>query len=176
MEKQIILPEDVKLTEEVKTLFKDENGKYYLTKEGAQQKLATHFPCKCGNGIREKFRMYCDKCEPKPTPPPFKEWDGKTPLYSESMDRFFFKEEEILDAIAYESFDAENMILKICEPNYFYEINNDYWEDILPENFEELPEEIKKKLDELNEAIETYGKPASWTPSKYVTSIKLKAK
>ena len=59
MEKQIILPEHVELTEEVKTLYKDKDGKYYLSKEGAQNKLATHLQCDCGNGIREKYRVYC---------------------------------------------------------------------------------------------------------------------
>ena len=35
MEKQIILPENIELTEEVKTLYKDKDGKYYLSKEEA---------------------------------------------------------------------------------------------------------------------------------------------
>ena len=80
MEKQIILPENVELTEEVKTLYKDKDGRYYLSKQGAQEKLATHFKCKCGNGIREKLRIFCDACEPSPKPKEilFKDWDGKS--------------------------------------------------------------------------------------------------
>lgn len=78
--KIIILPEDVVLTPETKVLYKSDNGKYYLNEKGAREKLATHFKCNCGNGIREKFRIHCDNCEP-PKKEYFKEWDLKTPVY-----------------------------------------------------------------------------------------------
>lgn len=171
MEKQVILPQDIELTEEVKTLYKDKDGKYYLSKEGAQQKLATHFPCNCGNGIREKYRIYCDNCEPPQTPKPFKDWDGEMPLYSNAYDKYFFDLSNLEEFIAEENIKEEDLDLYLCEPNYYSEVTIDYWEDVLTEDQESLPKDIQEKLDALNEAIEKHEKPASWSPSKYRTRI-----
>jgi hypothetical protein len=171
MEKQIILPEHIELTEETKTLYKDKDGHFYLSKERAQEKLATHFPCKCGNGIREKFRIYCDNCEPAEKPKPFKDWDGETPLYLDSEDKYFFSKEELDDYIHDNELNPEELTFFICEPNYYSNVELDSWEDVLTEDQEELPKEIQTKLDELNDAINNYGKPASWSPSKYRTKV-----
>lgn len=170
MEKTMVLPENVELTEEIKTLYKTKDGRYFLSKEGAQEKLATHFPCKCGNGIREKYRIHCDNCEPKKVIP-FKEWDGKTPLYCNNYDRYFFELDDLISAIEDEDLDKESIDLRICEPSYFREVDSDYWEDVMPENMEELPKVIKEKLAELNETIKNYKEPASWSPTKYRTTV-----
>ena len=47
----MIFPEDIEITEETKVLYKNGDGKFYLTKESAQQAKATHFHCKCGQGV-----------------------------------------------------------------------------------------------------------------------------
>ena len=168
MEKQIILPENVELTEEVKTLYKDKDGKYYLSKEGAQEKLATHFKCKCGNGIREKYRIFCDACEPPKKPKETKEWDGKSMLYID--DRYFNDVEEIEEWCEDEGIDKHTLEIYICDRNYLSEVSEDYWEDVFAEDGE-LPKEIRVKLDELNKAIKEYDKPMSWSPSKYIAKF-----
>ena len=167
MEKKIIMPEDVVLTEETKTLYKDSEGKYYLSEAGAREKLATHFKCKCGNGIREKYRIFCDSCEPAPVEH-FKDWDLKTPVYCGRYDRYFFDLGELTDYMHDNELKPEDMSLYICEPNYLSQIDSEYWQDDLPED-RDLPKIIEEKLAELNEAIKEYGKPISWTPSKYKT-------
>lgn len=170
MEKEIILPENVELVEEIKTLYKDKDGKYYLSKEGAQEKLATHFKCKCGNGIRKKYRLFCDACEPPKEKPPVKEWDGKSMLYVSEFDQYFNEVEEIEEYCEDEETDKHDLTIYICEGNYLREVNEDYWEDVFAEDGE-LPKEIQAKLNELNEAIENYKKPMSWSPSKYIAKL-----
>lgn len=168
MEKQIILPENIELTEEVKTLYKDKDGKYYLSKEGAQEKLATHFKCKCGNGIREKYRIFCDACEPPAKPKKTKVWDGESMLYV--SDKYFSDVEEIEEYCEMEEIDKNTLTIYICDGNYLSEVSEDYWEDVFAEDGE-LPKEIRAKLDELNKAIEDYKKPISWSPSKYIAKF-----
>ena len=170
MEKQIILPENVELTEEVKTLYKDKDGKYYLTKEGAQNKLATHLKCDCGNGIREKYRVFCDACKPPTPKSPVKDWDGKSMLYVSDWDKYFNEVEEIEDYCVDEEIDKEDLTIYICDGNYLWSVDDDYWADIYAEDGE-LPKEIQVKLDELNEAIKNYNKPISWSPSKYIAKF-----
>ena len=170
MEKQIILPENVELTEEVKTLYKDKAGIYYMSKEGAQDKLATHFKCKCGNGIREKYRIFCDACEPPAKPKETKAWDGESMLYVNDFDKYFSDVEEIEEYCEMEEIDKQTLTIYICDGNYLSEVSEDYWEDVFAEDGE-LPKEIRAKLDELNKAIEDYKKPMSWSPSKYIAKF-----
>jgi hypothetical protein len=169
MNKQIV-PEDVQVEKEERAVYRNGDGKYYLTEEGARQAAATHFNCKCGNGVREKFRIYCDSCEPPKQQPTFKDWDGKTPLYCNANDRYFFDPSEIDDFLSDNEFTVENLDLRICEPNYYNEVNSDYWEDVMPEDGDgDLPKELAEALAEFNAKIEAYGKPASWSPTKYRT-------
>ena len=170
MEKQIILPENVELTEEVKTLYKDKDGKYYLSKKGAQDKLATHFKCKCGNGIREKYRIFCDACEPPAKPKETKAWDGESMLYVNDFDKYFSDVEEIEEYCEMEEIDKHTLTIYICDGNYLSQVSEDYWEDVFAEDGE-LPKEIRAKLDELNKAIKDYKKPMSWSPSKYIAKF-----
>ncbi len=168
---QIILPENIELTEEVKTLYKDKDGKYYLSKEGAQDKLATHFRCKCGNGIREKFRIFCDSCGPpvKPKEIISKDWDGKSMLYVEDFDKYFLDFQEIEEYCDDNDHDKDTLAIFICDGNYLGEITDEYWADVLAtdDEYAKVPKAIQEKLDELNEAIRNHKEPVTWSPSKY---------
>jgi hypothetical protein len=173
----IILPENVELTEEVRTLYKDKNGKYYLSRETAEAKLATHFHCKCGNGIRQTHRIYCDACEPKQIIPS-KDWDGKSMLYVEDFGKFFSDVQEIEEYCHEQIEDGEDvdkhaLTIFICEGNYYNTIPEDYWSDIqeTEDGYVSFPKTIKQKLDELNQAIVDYKEPATWSVSKYRANI-----
>jgi hypothetical protein len=52
------------------------------------------------------------------------------------------------------------------------EISSDYWEDIIPENMEDLPKEINDALETFNKVIRE-AKPISWRPGKIRTTYYL---
>ena len=65
---------------------------------------------------------------------------------------------------------SEDLRLVICEPNKMEQVSSDYWEDILPESMERLPEEVEKALEALNNVIRE-AKPISWRPGKKRTTV-----
>ena len=119
--------------------------------------LATHLKCDCGNGIREKYRVYCSSCEPPKPKPAVKDWDGESMLYVSEWDKYFNEVEEIEDYCVDEDIDKHDLTIYICEGNYLWAVSDDYWADIYADDVDELlPKEIQVKLDELNEAIKNY--------------------
>lgn len=105
---------------------------------------------------------------------PFKEWDGITPLCLYDDSKFFFSEDDITDYLYEDDADpiaAEDLMLMICEPNYYPQIRyEDYVEDIMPEDWDgDFPKELEKRLIEINEFIKTM-KPCSWGEGRFRTS------
>ena len=108
---------------------------------------------------------------------PFKEWDRKTPVYSESFDKYFFSVDELSD-FCYddEITDDENgtvLKLLICEPNYLSEIDfNNVWCELVPENFDRIEDVASKDLldimDKFNKIVKNHA-PVSWYPGEYRT-------
>ncbi len=109
---------------------------------------------------------------------PYKEWDGKGMLYQfDSTDQYFNDEDDVrdyLDQIIDEGGSKEDIRLVICEPQYLPEVEEDYFEDVLPEDWDlkHVSKDVLKKLTELNEEIRKC-RPASWIGGKYRTSINL---
>jgi hypothetical protein len=129
----------------------------------ARYKGCTHRACRdCGNPTPKSY-LICDKCRHKKEVKrywamPSKEWDGKTPLYSEELDQYFFD-------LEYDEMSLASMRLVICEPVKYRKLDEDYWEDCLPEDGE-LPEDIKKAIDDLNSILES-TEPTSFMPGKF---------
>jgi hypothetical protein len=62
----------------------------------------------------------------------------------------------------------------ICEPNYAWQIDPDYYCDILPEDstLEDVYPELAAAIDEVNKLIRKKEKTMSWRSGKYRTAIK----
>ncbi len=108
----------------------------------------------------------------------FKEWDGRTPLYSEAYDTYFFDEDNIICYCEDEGIRPTDLRLIICEPETPHQIDDAYWEEIYPENmgFDEVASErVRKALSELNEAL-AQEKPWSWFPGEFRTEYKIEEK
>jgi hypothetical protein len=101
---------------------------------------------------------------------PKQEWDGNTPLYSDSHDRYFMHPDDLLDMLADDEYGAtiDDLRLIICEPNYPRQIESDIWCDDLPEEGE-LPPEMQTAMDAFNEVIRRQS-PLSWSPGKFATT------
>jgi hypothetical protein len=123
---------------------------------------STHQLCEtCGE--QYETRSWCRPCHAKKRNEkflsfPVEKWDGETPLCLFDSDTYFFNE-DILDFLADEP-DTELQICK-CSPIHLHLLDDDIWCDELPEDGE-VPEEVSKALDALNEAIKKAG-PVAWT-------------
>ena len=169
----------------------DRNGLFFGKEEmAARYSGATHVRCTgCGNAISKN--SYCNDCNEKKYTrqylnAPRQEWDGKTPLYSETRDQWYsniddladdaycFAEENgyLIDGDYDHIFVFDKMRLYLGTPTKLSNVDQDYWCDDLAED-QDLPGEILDALDALNEAIDKVNaeSPCSWEPSKVVAVI-----
>ncbi len=137
----------------------------------ARYRGCTHRSCKdCGKPTPKGY-LICDECRYKKEVKkyqdmPSREWDGKTPLYSDEFDQYFFDLESAEEyGFDHGGISTGSMRLVICEPVEYRRLDDDYWEECLPEDGE-LPEDIKKAIDDLNSILEN-TEPASFVPGKF---------
>lgn len=148
-------------------LWVSSNGRAYKEEHLARFDGCTHKKCECGK-ITEKRYIKCKDCRDKIKwqkfiEMPVKAWDGETPLVIYDTDQYFLSIEDIEDYCEHEGCHIDRLDLIICRPNYFNEIDTDYWSDVLPEDNEDLPVEMADILNDLNEVISKLP-PCSWRP------------
>ena len=135
----------------------------------------THVPCdNCGEPI-PKIYTRCDKCRWDQEIERYnqlekKEWDSETPLYSQAADRYIFDSGDIDDLLAEgdDGITVEDLRLVLCYPCYLQTVEIDYWENDLPDDYDEdsLPVDVINALEILNDAIKKSG-PVSWLPGDF---------
>ena len=137
---------------------------------------STHKLCDCGKIMCNGWTK-CEWCRAKSDTEryyklPYKEWDGKAPLVLHDSDEYFFDEDAIHVYCEENDIRPTDLRLVTCEPNYLSEIQEDRWEDILPEDryLKDIYPELCKKIDELNKYIKTLP-ITSWGSGKYRTSL-----
>ena len=179
-EKKVIFPEDSETAScEIKTVWVSRNGHVFFDERGARWEGATHLHCKeCGKPVLKPY-ILCPSCEDNKDKERYekrekKEWDGKSWLYSESVEEFF---EDMDEAEEYYLFKAEDdnkmtledLRLRICKPVYARFLDEDYFYDALPED-SDVPEELLNAVDTFNKAIKEYG-IISWEPGEYALKL-----
>jgi hypothetical protein len=136
---------------------------------------STDLPCECGGRNANKYYTCCDACREKAKDAAWLkslesavEWDGKTPLYSETKDRYYFDAESIhadLDLNDDQEPDVEavaKLRLILCEPN-----NGRYF-DMDDYLCDDLGEDIELDCEDINRVVNDWIKahaPFSWTGS-----------
>lgn len=177
-EEKIILEADVvlplKQTIEVYVLGTKEFPRYIVTEKTVRKELSTHKTCECGN-VYEK-NSYCDPCATKRSnesyyKKKYKVWDGATPLCNWRDDKYFFDIESIEEYLEENELEPSDLQLMICEENNISNIDESYWEDIMPENWDSMADgnkEFVEKLKEFNEFINKQP-PFSWREGDYRT-------
>lgn len=157
------------------------DGRFFGKDENlARYAGSTHSKCECGN-IKTKGWTLCETCRSRQSRErylslPYEEYTGQ-PVYSETLDRYFFNADDIKEA--YDDLDGgtEDLELVVCRPQYLSQINfNEYWEDVLPEDWDiedVCNKDLLNAIDNLNKLI-SEAKPASWTPGKIRTSYSFK--
>lgn len=155
--------------------WKDRHGKIHMSEYFARQASATHSKCQsCGDLYPISGYIICPSCREKKAIEkynnlPYREWDGNTPLYSDSASRYFMNADEISDYCYDEEVDASTLRLKLCEPLKYKHIDEDYWADDMCEDQEELPKTLIDKIAEFNKFIDALPNDA-WVESRYKTS------
>lgn len=153
------------------------DGRFYGSdKQQAIYSNSTHKQCEKGH-IYGKTWISCPDCREAELPEKylrleFKEWDGNTPLVIYDTDHYFFDEDSIREHAEENEVAVSDLRLVICEPAYLSQVEESYWEDVLPEDWSvsDVCKNVAEKLKELNEAI-SKARVASWWAGKYRTSL-----
>lgn len=153
----------------------DRHGRFWGKDEHmARWSGCTHIICpNCGNSTSKHYTI-CSNCRNKKAIERYNKknrikWDGKTPLYSEAADEYFFDSDELYDYMEEANCSIESLRLVICEPTKLRFLETDYWEDELPENGE-ITEEVMQAINDLNELLKDQP-PASWYPGEFAARI-----
>lgn len=172
---EIIVPSDDRAAS-IKTItgWVSRNGRFYGDDEHqARYDGSTRGTCSQCGSVSQKSRTKCDECIQKDKIErfnnlPIVEWDGKTALYCEVNDKYFWHSEEIDEFLEENELTPDDLQLFICEPEYASEISSDIWEDILPGEDHEVPKELENLIKEFNEKLKQL-EPLSYFPSKVRT-------
>ena len=154
----------------------DRNDRFWGTDEhAARWSGCTHIVCpKCGKPTPKSYTI-CEECREKKAIERYgakerREWDGKTPLYSEAAEKYFFDEDSLWDHLETHGGSEQSLRLVICEPHRLRQVDEDYFYDDLPEDGD-IPDEVANALKDLNRVICDQD-PVSWSPGVYVPKIK----
>lgn len=149
----------------------DRHGRFFGNDEHmARWSGATHVVCSdCGKPVSKTW-LVCADCRAKGGidryhKMPRKEWDGETPLYSHTADKYFSDADELTDHLEEFECTEESLRLIICEPIHLRQIDEDHFCGDLPEDGE-LPEDVLNALEDLNKVIKEQ-EPVGWTPGGY---------
>jgi len=141
----------------------------------------THVRCDCGM-LAKKPYYTCESCRRKNflrlyDTLPKEEWSGEEPIFSHTLEKYFFDSDAIDEAIDDVLDDAgseielteRGLLLTNCRPIYFHTIDSSIYDGCLPEDDEDLPPEIEKAISTFNEMVSAYKKPGCWVP-RYITA------
>lgn len=156
----------------------DRQGRFWGDNEHmARWSGATHIPCDgCGKPTRKGF-LKCEDCREVKEIERYEAmekvvWDGKTPLYSEAHDQWFFDEESVLEYLEEYEATMDQLRLVTSKPQYLNQLDVDYFVDVLPEDDYSLPDDVEGAMEALNKVIRKAG-PVSWVPGQYAAIVEV---
>lgn len=176
-EKKVIMYDSPEAAKEVTlTGWLSADGRFYGKNEHmARWGGCTHNVCECGS-VKEKHYTRCNSCIQKARAKtynelPFEEWDYEKPVVTWDGDDYFYDIEALEEYM--EESDIDEINLLICSPIYHCQIDADQVTNGEAHENYEMPDELAKKIDELNNYIRTLP-PHSYTPGKIRTTYKRK--
>lgn len=148
------------------------HGRFYGKDErAARWDGCTHIKCTTCGKPTEKHYLICNLCRQAKDDAdwaacPRKDWDGKSMVYSETLDRYYNSPDDAEDDVDGEDvMTLDELRLVICEPNYAHELTTEIYSDLLDEDYN-VPPSIEAAMDAYNKAIKEC-EPLSWSPGKY---------
>lgn len=168
-EEKIIFYSDPNIVRQVTAkVWQGSNGRIYSNEHGARLESCTHTHCNCGEVIG-KYYSKCEACVTESANLTFEafqavEWDRETPLNVYRDDVYFFDEEQLYEYCSDHGLQVEDLKLVICKPQYAGEIQEDIFEDLLPQEtgLKEVYPELAEAIEEVNKLIRKKEKPLSW--------------
>ena len=157
------------------------DGKFYgKDKDRAIRANSTHTKCEKGHVYGNTW-VSCPECRKRDLSKrylkmPERDWDGKAPLCLFDTDHYFWNLDEVLDYANEEGIEVSKLGLVICEPQYLNRIEEEYWEELIPDGFELsdiVTADFWNDLRNFNNKIDDLG-PVSYIGGKYRTTIRLK--
>lgn len=135
-------------------------GKFFGEDESlARWSGATHHKCEsCDNIISIRGRAKCYGCTESDKAERYSKlekvkWDGKTPIYCEVNDKYFFDESDLADFIENSTLQYKELRPYLCKPVKYSQLDEDFFQDDLCEE-RELDESLVKAIEEFNKAAE----------------------
>jgi hypothetical protein len=172
---KIIFPDDPEAaTLQTVTGWVSRNGQFFGSDERiARYAGSTHARCEECGGTASKGWLVCDDCKGKRDAAKYaalerKKWDGEAMLYSDLKDRYYTDLSQADDDLE-DGESLEKLMLRICEPNYPRQIDDDYFCDEMTEDGD-LPDDLVAAMDAFNEVVKK-SKPLSWSPGDYAVDL-----
>ena len=146
----------------------------------------THIECRiCNKEIPKSGWSVCNDCIEKKEIEKYermeaREWDEKSPVYSDSEERYFHTQQQIKEYCEDEGCTKESLRLRICDSEPLPKLDQDYFlnqDEFLVEydHLGELPEELIEAIDNVNKVIDNMD-PISWYPSNYKVKLEKEKK
>lgn len=171
MKPKVVLYKDVNPTQVTLNGLVDSSGKFWYKDEHmAKWASCTHVDCTRCKRPTPKTYLLCEDCRKfndakKYRSFPVKEWDGKNPLFSNSVDRWYFEGiEEVLEDL--DSLELDNIIdlqLLLSEPVYYPELDLANFLDDAPEDLN-IPNSVIQAVETFNNTISNIKEPMYWKP------------
>ena len=168
---EIILPSDPRaavLVENVQ-IWKSVKGNLFISEEAARDDSATHVPCVvCGEPAMKPLQRCPVHQEEYEAQEYLKreamEWDGNSPVYSDSKDQYYSSMDHCLDDLE-DGETLRGLRLLICKRSQLSELRDDQWYNEISEE-DEFPDELAQAIEEFNEKIRAI-KIRWYFPTKY---------
>ena len=145
----------------------DGDGRFWGENEHmARWSGCTHVICEsCGNEVRKQ--SYCEPCHQKKRDDKFEAyeliaWDREQPFAIFDSEEYFFDLGSFSDYVLEHELDLDDIQLVVCTPNYVKAVDEDYWEEYMPEGGD-LPNEVQEALANLNQVIGRNKHILSWS-------------
>ena len=172
-EKIIMMDSDEAAKKMTVTGWVSRHGRFFGKDERtARYDGSTHKKCEGCGKILKKI-TYCHYCQAQKESEKFKAMprrlpNREEPLYSIALDKYYFYDD--WDEDLEDGRTVEDLMLVICDPVQYRQVDSEYWCDDLPEDGEIHPD-LEEALKNLNDVISKLP-PICWYPGKVAADFK----
>lgn len=148
-------------------------GRFWGNNEhGARYEGCTHVRCACGE-VMGKGLGKCGACHEaeniaRYAAMPRQRWNNEM-LFSEATFSYYRNPEEAEDALE-EGQTLADLRLVLCDPVYGPQLDDEVFYDSLPDDDNDVPDELLEALDAFNKAVRAAG-VLSWSPGKFALEL-----